>query len=635
MRWAMVLGWLLAAAAVRAEAPMDLDSPFLKTALIEGRDGQLEERVIRKAKAAGDSLEMETENGGMALFPQADVKAILPRLPEQTADFETGDLEKAIRFLQDLPSPWRERPEAAPEMLEKWRAMLPKAAEKDVERAEKEKEEEEQKKEADAAEVAGWVADWSDFRKSRTSEEIRKLRVQGEELRKTAPREAERVEEGMVFLAQWQARPGASPLADLEKLESIQAAMEPEDLLAWTGGGLLGVSFFALLMGLSFVSSGLTRFKDGAWLGGIVFLPMGLALLGGLGAVWWPGGGAGNEVEPGLSAGMERLVLAAKNSVQPIGYFPSFAEEVDGAAVVAGLLAAVAPAEEPTGFLKARFQAGSCWLGEGGWTFRQPLTMIGLPLPLAFTFAGQTPPLNGWRQPTAQKLWLGSVPLPSGLGEMFFQSVVASWGQAAERVGLGRLKLEEGQGGKIRMVVPPSGKRPELAQATKYRKEISSEELAQAFVDGHGKEFVGKFVLLDGVVEKVESGGELSGGVSATAGIGLGGEAKVMGDSLTFDIFFLRGLPSHGVRKDPLLIRCLLKSSKVFVMDSRGDIYEGPKANITQSEPIVKKGQRVKFLREGRVEAAEIQNNQIEVYGIRLDDVADLQAYDPSQPVAP
>ena len=628
---------MLAAAAVRAEAPMDLDSPFLKTALIEGRDGQLEERVIRKAKAAGDKLEMQTETGGTALFPQADVKAILPRLPEQTADFETGDLEKAIRFLQDLPSPWRERPEAAPEMLEKWRALLPKAAEKDVERAEKEKELEEQKKQADAAEVASWVADWSDFRKSRTSEEIRKLRVQGEELRKTAPREAERVEEGMAFLAQWQARPGASPVADLEKLESIQAAMEPEDLLAWTGGGLLVTSFFGLLMGLSFVSSGLTKFKDGAWLGGIVFLPMGLAVLGALGAVWWPVAGAGKEVEPGLSAGMERLVLAAKNSVQPIGYFPSFAEEVDGAAVVAGLLAAVSPAEEPTGFLKARFQAGSCWLGEGGWTFRQPLTVLGLPLPLAFTFAGQTPPLNGWRQPPAQKLWLGSVPLPSGLGEMFFQSVVASWGQGAERAGMGKLKMTEGKDGKILLSLPASGKRPEVQKEETlaiYRKEISAEELVQAFVDGHGKEFVGKFVLLDGVVEKVESGGELSGGVSAVAGSALGGEAKVMGDSQTFDIFFLRGLPSHGVRKDPLLIRCLLKSSKVFVMDSRGDIYEGPKANITQSEPIVKKGQRVKFLREGRVESAEIQNNQIEVYGIRLDDVADLQAYDPSQPVA-
>ena len=77
----------------------------------------------------------------------------------------------------------------------------------------------------------------------------------------------------------------------------------------------------------------------------------------------------------------------------------------------------------------------------------------------------------------------------------------------------------------------------------------------------------------------------------------------------------------------------MIKSGKVFVMDSRGDHYEGPHANTTQAEPIVKKGQRVKFLQEGRIESAEIKNNVVEVYGIRLDDPnQDIQVYDPTQP---
>ena len=58
MRWAMVLGWLLAAVAVRAEAPMDLDSPFHKTVILESRIGQREEFEILRAKLVGENLEM-------------------------------------------------------------------------------------------------------------------------------------------------------------------------------------------------------------------------------------------------------------------------------------------------------------------------------------------------------------------------------------------------------------------------------------------------------------------------------------------------------------------------------------------------------------------------------------------------
>ena len=69
MRWAMVLGWLLAAAAVRAEAPMDLDSPFPKVALVKGKTGEVETREIKQARLVGSSVEMEKADGGVAIFP--------------------------------------------------------------------------------------------------------------------------------------------------------------------------------------------------------------------------------------------------------------------------------------------------------------------------------------------------------------------------------------------------------------------------------------------------------------------------------------------------------------------------------------------------------------------------------------
>jgi hypothetical protein len=100
----------------------------------------------------------------------------------------------------------------------------------------------------------------------------------------------------------------------------------------------------------------------------------------------------------------------------------------------------------------------------------------------------------------------------------------------------------------------------------------------------------------------------------------------------TFDIFYLRGAKAYGYRNDPLLIKCLIKSAQVFVMDSYGDIYTGPKADILKDKPLIKKGYRVKFLKEGRVESERIQNNEIEVYGIELSSEADIQTYDPNQP---
>lgn len=616
---------------------MDLDSPFLKTALIEGRDGKMDERVIRKAKLVGDRLEMETETGGLALFPKSQVAAILPRLPTKKVEYGVEDVEGVLAFLQKIPSPFRDRPEAGPEVLEKWRAMLAAAEEQEVQRAEQTKKKKEEQKREDVAKVEDWISDWADFRKSRTVEEIQALRARGQVLLQEAPEARKTVEEGLAFLAQWQARSGASPLPDLEKLDAIKARMAPQDLLGWVGMSVWVVSFFGLLAGLGLVSSGLNRWKEGAWLGGLLFLPTGVAILVGVASFWWPMGGIGTKVEPGFSPVMERLGFAAKNSVQPVFFLPAMNMEAGGEELAAGLLAILTPWEEPVGPWRVRFQSGTGWLGQGSWTYRQSLTVLGLPLPLAFTFAGATPPLAEWRQPEAQKIWLGRVLLPGALGEMLFQSVLASWDEAAEGVGLGRLKMEKGQAGKIRILFPASGKKPVIVQEAKaeavaYRKKISAEDLAQAFVDGQGGEFAGKFVLLDGVVEKVSSGSEYSGG--ARLGDSASGQPQKMGPD-RFDVLYLRGADRQGPRGDPLFIRCVIRSPLVFTMDSYGDLFLGPAVNPVQDKPVVKKGYRVKFTQEGRVQSREIKNNEIEVYGIDVSSAEELIPYDPTHAPPP
>ena len=81
MRRAMALGWLLAAGFLHAEAPLDLASPFHKTAILETRLGQSEEFEILRAKVAGDNLEMTKPDGSILLVARAKVNAILPKLP--------------------------------------------------------------------------------------------------------------------------------------------------------------------------------------------------------------------------------------------------------------------------------------------------------------------------------------------------------------------------------------------------------------------------------------------------------------------------------------------------------------------------------------------------------------------------
>jgi hypothetical protein len=207
--------------------------------------------------------------------------------------------------------------------------------------------------------------------------------------------------------------------------------------------------------------------------------------------------------------------------------------------------------------------------------------------------------------------------------------------------GLAGIKARSDTSQTLILTVPSSGTRPELATKTKtktettatYRREISAEDLAKVFVENKGSEFSGKFVVIDGVVEKIYSGSEFSGsGVATTGDSSNKGKKDVKISDDRFDTFYLQGMNSYGYRKDPLYIKVIIKSPDVFVMDNYGDIYKGPNANIVKEKAFIKKGYRVKFLKEGRVQSDQIKNNEIEVYGVELDGDGDIQCFDPSAP---
>ena len=621
---------------------MDLESPFLKTALVKGATGVIEEREVTKAKIVGDKIELITTKGGVALFPATDVSAVLPKLPSAGVVYQLGDVDEAIRMLESLPADLKQRPEASIETLQKWKDLRKPAEEAEARRRAEEKKADDDRMKLEIVKVNQWLAEASDFQKARSEQEIKELREQGEQFLELKVGDELKIRDVLALLSQVVGKEKGGPLPDLAKLNEIQPRLLPNDLLVWTAVGILILSFFCLLIGLSFTLNGLTRLREGAVLGGIVYGLVGLTALTALASIWWSSGEEGKPVAISVSPAMEKVTLFAKNSIKPAYFLPSTEIQVSNQDFVCGIIAAVPPSEESVGIFKGKFKEGKLWIEKDRYIWRQPITALGIPLPVSFVFEGKIPMPESWKEITPNRVSLGKITIPDALGSSFCESMNASVQSGLSAAGLAGVKAKGETGETLILTVPNSGTKPALATKTTtvaptYRREISAEDLAKVFIDNKGAEFSGKFVVIEGVVEKIISGLEYAGSGVATTGDSINhGKQDVKSGDDRFDIFYLKGVSSYGFRKDPLYIKLVIKSPDVFLMDSYGDIYKGPNANIVKEKAFIKKGYRVKFLREGRVQSDQIKNNEIEVYGVHIGlegpSESDIQCFDPSAP---
>jgi len=285
---------------------------------------------------------------------------------------------------------------------------------------------------------------------------------------------------------------------------------------------------------------------------------------------------------------------------------------------------------------KGRLKEGKLWIARDRYIWTQPVTALGIPIPVSFVFEGKIPSPEAWREITPDRISIGKVVMPEPLGSAFAESMKAILQGGLNSGGLSGIKAKSGEGNELIVSTQSSGTKPVFAASTatsSYRKEISAEDLAKVFVGNKGAEFNGKFIIIEGVVDKVSSGNEYSGVANASIGDPLNKDKapqKIKDDQ--FDVFYLHGMDSYGYRKDPLYIKVIIKSPDVFVMDKYGDIYKGPNANIVKEKALIKKGYRVKLLKEGRVQSDQIKNNEIEVYGVEINGGGDIQCFDPSAP---
>ena len=635
MRWGLYLCLGLFSGSLWAEVPMDLESPFLKTALVKGAGGVIEEREVTKAKIVGDKIELTTTKGGVALFPVSDVSAILPKLPNTGVVYQLKEVDEAIRMLEFLPVELKQRPEASTEILQKWKDLRKPAEEADAKRREEERRAQEEKLKQEEAKINEWMKDVADFQKPRSEIELAAIREQGQKFLDLKVGDERKVREGLALLAQVVGKEKGGPLPDLVKLNEIQPKLVADDLMVWVVVGVLAISFFGLLIGLSFTSSGLTRLREGAFLGGIAFGGLGIAILAGLTAIWWPVGGEGEPVGLTVSPEMEQVVKFAKNSVKPVYFLPSMEFRVPTHDFATGILASLPPSDEATGMFKGKLKEGKLWVVKDRYVWTQPVTALGIPIPVSFVFEGKIPSAASWQQITPDRVSLGRVVIPEPLGSAFTESMKEILQAGLSAGGFSGIKAKSVDGKDLIVSTTSSGTKPVMTVNTSssYRKEISAEDLAKIFAESKGSEFSGRFVLIEGVVDKINSGNELSGAANAGVGDPLNKDkAALRLKDDQFDVFYLHGMDSYGYRKDPLFIKLVIKSPDVFVMDQYGDVYRGPNANIVKDKAMIKKGYRVKFLKEGRVQSDKIKNNEIEVYGVEVDGDGDIQCFDPSAP---
>ena len=621
---------------------MDLDSPFLKMALVKGSGGALEEREVNKAKIVGDKIEITTTIGGVALFPLTDVSAVLPKLPNTGVVYQLKDVDEAIGMLESLPADLKQRSEASTETLQKWRDLRKPAEEAEARRLAEEKKAEDNRIKLEVEKISQWIAEASDFQKPRDEIELNKLREQGQQFLDLKVGDELKIRDVLALLSQVVGKEKGGPLPDLQKLNEIQPKLLPDDLLVWTAVGILVLSFFGLLIGLSFASNGLSRIKEGAVLGGIVYGVVGTVVLFALASIWWSSGGEGQPMAVSSSPVMAKVALYGKNSLKPAYFLPATEFQVSKQDFACGVIAAIPPSEESVGMFKGKLKEGRLWIKKDRYIWKQPITALGIPLPVSFVFEGKIPMLESWKEITPDRVSIGKIAIPDALGASFCEAMNASVQSGLSSAGLAGIKVRGDTGETIVLTLPSSGTRPALttktiAATTAYRREISAEDLAKVFVENKGSEFSGKFIVVEGVVEKIFSGSEIAGSaVATTKESPNNGKKDVKISDDRFDIFFLKGLSSYGFRKDPLYIKLIIKSPDVFVMDSYGDIYRGANANIVKEKAFIKKGYRVKFLKEGRVQSDQIKNNEIEVYGVHIGlegpSEADIQCFDPSAP---
>ena len=663
-RW-FLWAFLFISPSLWGQASLDLESPFTKILLIKNEKGEIQKKIAKKTSSVDGNVQGESEDGVVYVVAKGSLVAVLPVCPNEGELFSSKSIQEAIQLLERTSEDLKSKAEITPRIMVRWDQVLKESKAREEKLALEDKRineaREKEEKEKRGEDTAAWLKEAKDFMKPRTEGEISVLMRKGGDLKKGSSGE---IEEYLAVLSQVLPKEKGGPLPDLQKLSEIQPEILSDDMLIWFAGGVYLVSLFLLLFGLSYLSNTFVYIQSKFWVRAIMYGLLAPLFFVALYYLWWPPGGLGQKIEPSESESFKELDVFVKNQLKPVYYFPPREFLLPQEEVVAGFLKKLVPTDKLQGFLKGHMENGELSCGSGRWSWSQGISVLGLPLGIPLQFEGPIPELAYWASPKIDRVRLGQIKLPKFLASTLEDAMTNTFRNALQATALQSFKFARSGDGMLLIQVPASGVRPSVPVYAKkeealgkkeirkdLKKEITAEELAKDYLY-----YQDRLVYIEGYVKRVDSGGEFSGDSKAFEGYDRKPMADKVGGQMQLDRFDEFELESwnRNVR-----ILCKIKSKSVFTMDGStssrgddmdrvpgkvvletgeplvgGDVYWGPRANRVHDEPLIKRGQRARFLTPGRVDVSERESiTYVNVMGVRVDESSQISCYDPHQEI--
>jgi len=569
---------------------MDLESPFLKTALIKESNGLTVEKAVRKGKIKGGLIELDKDEGGLLVLPKEQVLAVLPKIPQTGTAYLQSDAQRALETLNKAQKIYPERAEVSPSALIEWDKLSRQATEAD---------------QVERKALENWFQSVSEVPPEAKTEEIRALVEQGEGFAEKFPDQEKRIDEQVKGLKE-------ISKIDLSKTANLSFPIGNFGDNFVPGAILWAILVIPIILVIHGISGAIQGFKERLPIAALLRLFIALIAGSFLVLVLWPDPIPQPNGNKGSQSIAQRALWLSRNMVegwadQPVQKINMPLETWEGLVVEK-----LQPGVEDLSSLLWHLEKPVFSKTNGKFSVLQPLVLKIVPVTLNFIFAipekGQS-----WNDAQLIGFQIGHLPLGKFIGSFALQPIAFAYESVRSSYGLDKgVQWMGGEVGALVVEIPSAQKKRPQAKET-----ISAKELAEVYEQGFGDIYKDRYVTVEGDLVEVQSRREIVGG-----------------DSLKredpFDEFYMEGLSIDRNRRIPVRIRCQIKSEKTFFLDGKGDLFEGapnpqnPRTDI----PVLRKGTKGTIIRisAGRVESGESERRLINIYDCRK-----LEGYEAGQ----
>jgi hypothetical protein len=560
---------------------MDLESPFLKTALIKENNGLTVEKAVRKGKIKGGLIELDKDEGGLLVIPVEQVLAVLPKIPLAGTTYLQSDAQRALETLTKAQKIYPERVEVSATALIEWDKLSHQVTEAD---------------QAERKALETWFQSVTEVPPEAKAEEIRALIEKGEGFVEKFPDQEKQIYDQVKGLKE-------ISKIDLSKTASLSIPIgnfgdnfAPGAIL-WA---FLLIPIILVIHGISGAIQGLKeRLPLAALLRFIIAFLAGSFLM----LVLWPDSIPQPNGNRGPQSIAQRALWLSRNMIE--GWADQPIHKIN------------MPFEAWQGLVVEKLQPGVEDLSSLLWYMErpvfaktnehlfvlQPLVLKIVPVTLKFVF---TVPEKGhsWNDAELIGFQIGHLPLGKFVGSLALQPMAYAYESVRSSYGLDKgVQWMSGEAGALVVEIPSAHqKRPQAKES------ISAKELAEVYDQGFGDIYKDRYVVVEGDLVEVQSRKEM-----------IGGDSFKKEDP--FDEFYLEGLPIDNNHRFAIRVRCQIKSDETYFIDGKGDLYKGAPnpQNPSKDMPILRKGTGATKVRisAGRIESGASEHRCINIYDCR------------------